>query len=141
MRNRKLLMIADKSRTLAKEDFDAKSLVAPIDEHTKDISNLTSRVKALEDKFGSHTQIANTLLETSKEAVKMSDMFENNFLNLINKNEPIRNSIKDLVKSVDKDFLTSQLKQWKTWIGAAFLFLIAQISIELIKWSFRLTGH
>ncbi len=130
-------MIAEQSRAQIKEDFDAKSLVAPIDEHTKDISNLTARVKALEEKFGSPTQIANTLLETSKEAVKMSDMFENSFLSLINKNEPVRNNIKDLVKSVDRDFLTSQLRQWKIWLMAGFLFLLAQFSIELVKWLFH----
>ena len=124
-------------------DFDPKDLVAPIDEHTKDISNLSGRVKALKDKFGSHTQIANTLLETSKEAVKMSDMLENSFLNLISKNEPIRNAVKELIKSTDREFVSNQLRQWKNWIGAAFIFIVAQVSIEIVKWLFRLfsAGH
>lgn len=80
----------DSVKPVNKEDFDPLSLVAPIDEHTRDISSLGDRLKALEDKFGSHTQIANTLLETSNEAVKMSDMLENSFLKLICKNEPVR---------------------------------------------------
>jgi hypothetical protein len=128
----------DSIKSLNKEDFDPLSLVAPIDEHTKDISNLTTRLKALEDKFGSHTQIANTLLETSNEAVKMSVMLENSFLNLIRKNEPIRNAIKELIKSEDRNFIATQIKQWKIWIGAAFVFLIAQASSETVKFFYHL---
>lgn len=130
-------------KPLNKEDFDPLSLVAPIDEHTRDISNLTARVKTLEDKFGTHTQIANTLLETSNEAVKMSEMLENNFLKLIGKNEHIRTAIKELIRSEDRSFVATQVKRWGLWVAAAFLFLVTQISAEAVKviYHFYFPGH
>jgi hypothetical protein len=120
-------------KPLNKEDFDPLSLVAPIDEHTRDISNLSARVKTLEDKFGTHTQIANTLLETSNEAVKMSEMLESSFLKLIGKNEPIRNAVKELVRTEDRIFIANQMRRWGWLLAAAFLFLITQISAEAVK--------
>ena len=128
----------DSLKSINKEDFDPLSLVSPIDEHTKDISNLGARLKVLEDKFGSHTQIANTLLETSNEAVKMSEMLEVNFLKLLVKNEPVRLAIKQLIKAEDRNFIAVQLKRWQMWAGAAFLFLIAQISSETVKLIYHL---
>ena len=121
----------DSRKTFNKEDFDPLSLVAPIDAATKDISKLTARIKAIEDKFGSPTLIATTLLEASKEAVKMSEMFETGFLNQISKNEPIRNAIKEIIKSEDRNFVATQIKKWQMWVAAAFLFIIAQVSSRL----------
>ncbi len=133
----------DSVKPINKEDFNPLSLVAPIDEHTRDISSLGDRLKALEDKFGSHTQIANTLLETSNEAVKMSDMLENSFLKLICKNEPVRNALKELIKSEDRNFIATQIKRWGVWVGVASLFLLTQASTETVKYFFHLyfPGH
>jgi len=133
----------DSIKPLNKEDFDPYNLVAPIDEHTRDISDLSDRLIALEDKFGTHTQIANTLLETSNEAVKMSEMFESNFLKLISKNEPTRNALKELIRNEDRSFVATQLRRWGYWFAIAFLFIMTQVSTEAIKaiYHFYFPGH
>lgn len=131
----------DSLKPLHKEDFNLQDLLAPIDAHTKDIDNLLSRVKTLEDKYGSPTQLANTLLETSKEAVKMSEMHETCFLNLLNKNESARNSIQEIVKITDRNFLMLKIKQWMGWIAGAFIFIMGAISNEFIKWLSHLLTH
>ena len=119
-------------------DFDADDFAVSADQHAKDISGLDQRISALEAKFGTPIAVAETLHETANVAVKMKEMLEANFLVLLCKNEPIRNEIKCLIKATDRDFVQAKVKQYGTWMGAAFLFLMAQVSIELIKWTISL---
>ncbi len=113
--------------------FDANEYLKQ-DVHAKDMNALETRIQSLEDKLGSNEKIADTLCEASEKAVKMREMLEKNFIDLVSKNDSVRTEIKNIIKSADRDFVQSKLKQYGTWIGAVFLFLSAQISIELIKW-------
>ncbi len=121
------------------QDLDMDAIVST-ERHDKDFANLDKRIADLEEKFGSNEKIADTLCEAATKAAKMQDLFENNFLKLLSRNDPVRDEIKCLIKLTDRDFVQAKLKQYGTWIAAVGLFLAAQGSIELIKWLFRLLG-
>jgi hypothetical protein len=119
-------------------DFNADAAAVTADQHAKDIAALDSRIAKLEAKFGSHEQIAETLEGTAKTAVKMKEMLETNFVELICKNDNVKSKLKAFIKETDREFIIQEYKKYALWIKGALLFVIAQISIELIKWGIHL---
>jgi hypothetical protein len=119
------------------DDFDADKIAVTVDQHAKDIGALSEKVKCLEERFGSSISLANTLSDASKEAVKLKEMLAESFLELLQKNDAVRNEIRGFIKVVDREYVSQKLKQYRTWIAAGALFLAAQFSIELVKWSFK----
>lgn len=73
----------------------------------------------------------------------MSEMLEANFLKLVSKNEPIRNAIKELIRSEDRIFIAAQIRRWGFWMAAGLLFIVTQISAEAVKviYHFYFPGH
>lgn len=122
-------------------DFDTNQIIRHVEDHAKDIVALLLRVKELEDKFGNNEKIADTLSETAEKAVKMQTMLQKTFVLLLETNEPVRCEIKKLIKSTDREFVVTQWRQWRYLVIAAFIFLTAQVSIEVVKWLFRLFTH
>lgn len=123
------------------DDIDPKELVRAIDSHAKDMGNLSDRIKCLEDRVGSSLNLAKTLEQTAKDAVPLKAMLEENFIDLLQNNEKVKTTIKTYIASVDREYVSQKFKQYRTWIAAGFLFLVAQLSIELLKWIFEIIRH
>lgn len=121
------------------EDFDVDKIVLS-DQHAKDIEGLSTRISKIENKIDTPLHLADSIVECSVEAVKMQEMLECAFLKLISKNEPVRKEIGQLIKQVDRGYVQAQLKKYGTWIAAGMLFLLCQLSSELIKWAVERLG-
>jgi hypothetical protein len=116
-----------------KDDDDISHLVRA-DDHAKDISDLSTRLKSLEDRLGTSIGLAATLYQTSKEATKFNEIMEESFIYLLKKNEPARNEIKFLIDSTDRDFFRRQLKRWGSWLGSVMLLVIGAVISQSTPW-------
>ena len=116
------------------QDLDFDAVANTTQKHAKDITDLDERLARLECKIGTNEQIAATLCVASEKAAEMQGMFEKTFLKLLAKNDPVRDEIKKLIGDADRSYVQGKLKEYNMWIKAGLLFLVAQISIELVKW-------
>ena len=112
-------------------------LVRKISTHESDIQSLSKRIEKLEDRLGSNEKLADTLCETANKAVKMREMLETNFVQMLSKDDKAKQEIKTIIEQTDRDFVQTKLKQYGTWIGAGILFLAAQASIQIVGWFFK----
>lgn len=93
--------------------FDAKTWVQKED-HDREMGEIGSRLKKIEDKFGDNDKIAETLKQTSKKSAVMQKVLISNFVNCIKTHEPTREAIKNLINSEDrKYFFSSWKRMWK----------------------------
>lgn len=83
-----------------KDDFDPKAITQ---EHQKDIGDLKKRIEELEKKFGTHEQIADTLCITAEKQTKMKDMMGAVLIDLLQRNDSVKNEIKDIVDKTDRN--------------------------------------
>lgn len=117
-------------------DDDVKNLVKA-DEHAKDIAHLSCRLEQLEKKFGTDTQLAETLLLASAKASDINKMLEIQFLDLMKKNEPVRLEIKSLIQSEHDNKVKSHFRILGGKISGILIFLSGALSIEFIKFIFK----
>lgn len=113
-------------------DFDAPSLVT-LGRHGEDIADIKKRITDLENKFGSNEKIADTLCVTAEKAVKMKEMFNKNFLDLLEKDTKIKMAITNLVNDADRSYTRSKLKQFGSTIGFAIIYLLGLITSAIVN--------
>jgi len=76
--------------THPKDDFDPKAITQ---EHGKDIEDIKARVQELENKFGTHEHIADTLCETAEKQTKMHEMIAKTFVKILQHDENVKKEI------------------------------------------------
>ncbi len=105
-------------------DFDTKDLVRIVSDQNKDIQGLSSRIKALEDKFGTHECIADTLCVTVEKAAKMQSMLSEAFIKQLKSDDRIKNAVLDLVDKADRKYLVLALKRFGLWIYGLLMLVV-----------------
>lgn len=85
----------------AKSDFDPNQLV----KLNEDLTGLVGRIENLEEKFGTHEQIADTLCETANKATRMKAMLSESFVDLIQHNPDIKKELKKAIDEIDRNSL------------------------------------
>jgi predicted transcriptional regulator len=101
------------------------------DQHEKDMSGLTKRIEALEEKFGSNEKIAETLYETSQKAKKMEELLATSFTELIKKNSNVQDAMKMFIDKIDRKYFFVVIKRLG-WLGWGALTFILGIIITII---------
>lgn len=103
------------------QDFNPDDMVQ-VSQYEKDIEEVKKRIKNLEDKFGTHEDIADTLCITAEKQVKMQEMITNTFVKVLKTNEDVKNGIKFIIDGHDRNRLW-----WlsgKIGVGVWSIFLI-----------------
>lgn len=116
------------------QDFDFNKIIK-IDQHTKDIEDLSKRITTLEERFGSNEKLADSLCEAWDKAVRMQELITKSFLKIVASNEDAKECITTLVNKIDRDWLKAYFKR----IGFTFwsiLVFVAGVAVTTIvgKW-------
>lgn len=126
-------MALPNNQTQPPSDFDPGSIVRKVDDHDKGMELLSTRIKNIEDKFGSNEQIAETLCDTAKKAVKMQTMLADTFIELLKTNESVKISVTELTNKADRNATSLVLKRFGSSIIAIVYILLGSIMTGLIK--------
>lgn len=99
-----------------KKDFDADKL---LQDHGKDISSLTDRVAALEQKLSNPEQLALTLEAASSDSKKLDKLFSKLFCNMMKNDDEVRVSLQDKINALDRSVAKSMMKKFGGMVGFA----------------------
>ena len=114
-------------------DFDVNALLSDVSNHARDMTTLGKKVECLEEKFGTHEQIAETLSKTAETAVKMQTMLAETFVKLLKNNKDIRDEFVKIINEADRDFVKSSIKRFGGYIWTLFAASIGAILTYFLK--------
>lgn len=114
-------------------DFDPKQIVNFVDSHTKEIGDLSKRITALEDKYGSNEKLADTLCGASETALKLQTMLRNTFVKALENDEPTKNAVKTIIGNTEREQAKILFNQYGGKIWAVIIFLFGLLAEALIN--------
>src|SRR5665213_2983455 len=92
-----------------RKDFDPDKL---LQDHHKDISSLTDRVLALEQKLSNPEQLAQTLEAASSDSKKLDKLFSKLFCDMMKNDDAVKASFAEKINAVDRDAVNAVLKKF-----------------------------
>ena len=108
-----------------RKDFDPDKL---LQDHHKDISSLTDRVLALEQKLSSPEQLAQTLEAASSDSKKLDKLFSKLFCDMMKNDESVKSAVTEKIAAMDRDAVKAFWTRFGRWvlatIGALFAGLL-----------------
>jgi hypothetical protein len=99
------------SKTAKFDDFDVDKIAVAVDQHAKEMTGLDARIAKLEAKIGTNDNLAETLEAACSKAVKMRDVFLDEFVRMLAKEERVQKSVEKLVDRVDRIWFLVFLKR------------------------------
>lgn len=108
-------------------DFDPDELTKQSKQHEGYILELHNRLQALENRFSSNEQIADTLMDCSRNAVRFREMFAEVLIAQLKTDENLRTTISDFIDSVDRKAVNKWIKRIGIAAWSVFLILITAL--------------
>ncbi|MGH7202860.1 MAG: hypothetical protein ACREHC_00255 [Candidatus Levyibacteriota bacterium] len=121
-------------------DFSA-DILAKSEKHETDIGELSTRVKALEDKFSTNEKIADTLCETAEKATKMQNMLSGSFIKLIQNDVHVKEAIQKQIRVSDKNAFQSWMKKFGGIVLAIIIYILGLVSQPIVQLIFDNITH
>jgi hypothetical protein len=107
-------------------DFDPDKL---LQDHGKDISSLSDRVAAVENKLANPEQLALTLETASSDSKKLDKLFSKLFCDMMKSDAAVRASIEERINAIDRNATREVMKKFGGKIAiAAWSLVVAAIS-------------
>ncbi len=116
--------------TKEKEDFEFKSIIKT---HSEGLIDLEERIKALENKLGTHEKIAETLCETAQKQTKMQELLANTFIALLKTNDSIKAATTDLINKADRNAISKLFKKFGMTVWSILMLVIGGIITKIIQ--------
>ena len=113
-----------------KNDFNVDDIVHA-DKHQQDIDGLSTRIAALENKFGTNEKIADTLCETAEKASKMHEMLGKSFLKMLEHDSDIGTQFEKIINKSDRNAFFAFLRRFGSITGAVILLLLGAVLYAL----------
>ena len=117
--------------TKKQDDFDAEKLIKASADHEKTLADLTSMVKRLDQRVGDSSSLAKSFKEAFDTDKKMDSVLTKLLCDLILNNDLLRDSVKNAVKKVDREWWG---KSWKSAISAIGAVLLVVLGAFLQAW-------
>lgn len=121
------------------QDFNPDELVQS-SQHQQDIDGLNTRIKSLEDKFGTNEKIADTLCEASERALRMDELFEKKIVKQIQQNAEVRKELRKVIDEADRAAVRAFIKRVGIGIWTLIIALVSG-AIALIINTFNKGGN
>lgn len=90
--------------TKKQNDFDAEKLIKASADHEKTLAELASMVKRLDQRVGDSSSLAKSFKEAFDTDKKMDSVLTKLLCDLISNNDLLRDSVKNAVKKVDREW-------------------------------------
>ena len=122
-------------------DFDTSELVVTHEQHEKDITDLSERVKKIEGHLCTPQALAGFFQESAKDSRVLEGVFAEMFCRFMNENDGVKIAVEKKFHEVDRNFLHKTFK--RLWLPAysAALILGTIVLQELAKWLISLIPH
>ena len=123
------MIMAKNNKTF--QDFDPNAYLKT-DDYQKDIKDLGSRIKKLEDQFGSNEKIADTLCETAEKATKMQQMLADSFLKQLQHNPEVKGAVNKIIDESDRNAFQTLAKKMGVGAWSIVVFLAGVVVTALV---------
>jgi len=113
-------------------DFDASKIATAVNKHDTDFIEVRERLDALEKRFGTNEQIAETLYEASCKQTKFEEMFAKLLVKLAGNDEGVKEAFTKVVKSVNDSSFKSFLGKFGVLILTGVTFVLGVVVTVLV---------
>lgn len=103
-------------------DFDSSALA--VEEHGKNISDLTDRMRKIESFLETPQSFADFFESRSKDSLRLQGIFCAMFIRFLDKEDDVQAAISRRLEALDKHFVHRTWRQFGLWIGGGILFLL-----------------
>ncbi|OGI58001.1 hypothetical protein A3C60_02260 [Candidatus Nomurabacteria bacterium RIFCSPHIGHO2_02_FULL_37_45] len=113
-----------------KNDFDEDKITQRTEQHDKDISGITDRLSALENKL-KPDQVALLLESAEADSKKLDTLFSKLFCNMLDKDPNVKIAITNRLKTVDRDSVKSFWKKFGFTIWSIALIILGAVAYAM----------